>query len=768
MSDIDVSFKRNNSPEDRLMFGQEAEVPHVKPHDLDSEDMVILHKRLCSFYQQELSRQQTNRFEQAIDEDFYDNIQWTDEDAQILRDRGQTPICYNVIATSVNWLINSQKRMRTDFKILPRKKAGGKQAELKTNLIKYLNDVNRTQFDVSRAFEDAVKVGIGWLEDGCEDDAGNEPVYSRYESWRNMLWDSAGSQKDTTDWRYIILSKHVDVDIAAAIFPDRAGIIDAACAGDSTYSFDMHYGDEAMDAHEDSLDNRDNGNIDVFGRRRVRLIEVWFKTPKNISYMKGGQFSGEVYDPTSRGHTADVEAGHSVVAEKTLMRMHCAVMTTSGLLWFSESPYRHNDFPFTPVFGNKRGRDGMPYGVIRSLRDIQEDINRRASKALAILSSNKVIMDEGAVEDINEFIEENSRPDAVLIKKQGKELVLNVDRELAPTHLELMSRSISIIQQVGGITDENMGRTTNATSGVAIQARQDQGALSTYHFFDNLKLARQLQGEKQLSLIEQYFDEEKQFRITNQRGTPQYITVNDGSPESDIALFKADFVISEQDWNSTVRAAQLTELLAVMQQIGPVAPNVVLAMLDLVVEGMDIASREELVKRIRAITGQRDPDQEELTPEEQAQAQAQQAQQQMQQRAFMADVAVKEATAQERAAKAQETQARVQKLGSEIALSMSQTANMNVNTQIAALQAAIAMLQTPNAVPVADSVLHESGFMSRSEGEHNAMIQQQMQQQQAQQAQQAQQEQMQQAKQQQAMQQQQQDPNQIQQPTQPA
>ena len=32
---------------------------------------------------------------------------------------------------------------------------------------------------------------------------------------------------------------------------------------------------------------------------------------------------------------------------------------------------------------------------------LQADINKRASKALAILSSNKVIMDEGAVADID-------------------------------------------------------------------------------------------------------------------------------------------------------------------------------------------------------------------------------------------------------------------------------------------------------------------------------------------------------------------------------
>ena len=64
-------------------------------------------------------------------------------------------------------------------------------------------------------------------------------------------------------------------------------------------------------------------------------------------------------------------------------------------------------------------------------------------------------MDEGAVDDLDEFAEEVSRPDAIIVKKQGKELVINAERELAPAHLELMSRSISMIQTLSGVTDEN-------------------------------------------------------------------------------------------------------------------------------------------------------------------------------------------------------------------------------------------------------------------------------------------------------------------------
>lgn len=719
MSDMSLEGPRvsgrvkNETPIDRelAMFPVEQEAPR-KQHELDSPAMVQLFNRLMAFYVNELDRQRPNRHEQAIDEDFYDSIQWTAEDEQVLKERGQAPIVYNVIATSINWLCNTQKRLRTDFKVLPRRKDGGKQAERKTQLLKYLADVNRTEFSTSRAFEDAVKVGIGWLEDGAQGEDDGEAVYSRYESWRNMLWDSASVQRDLSDCRYTIRSKWLDEDVAVAMFPDRKGLITRSADEADQYGQDMQHGDDPMDSIEDELDATGDTSSSLFQyrRQRVRMIEVWFMHPVKVQRLKGGQFSGELYDEGSRGHSEEIEMGKAVVTEKVMMRMHCAIMTTAGLVFFSESPYRHNRYPFTPVWGNKRGRDGMPYGAIRSLRGIQEDINKRASKALAILSSNKVIMESGAVDDISAFKEEVAKPNAVLVVNQNKRLEIAVDRDLAPAHIELMSRSISMIQQVGGITDESMGRTTNATSGKAITARQEQGQLATAHFFDNLRHARQLQGEKQLSLIEQYFSDEKEFRITNMRGTPQYITVNDGLPENDITRTKADFVISESEWNATVRQAQTQELLEVMQQLAPVSPQVVMAMLDLVVEGMDITQREELVKRIRDITGMRDPDAEELTPEEQAKQQAAAQQQALQQRAMVADVASKEAKAQLDQAKTQETMANVKKILADIAAG-------NVDAQAAAGQAAALIMQMPGTVPVADQILHEAGFRSRTEDE---------------------------------------------------
>lgn len=687
-----------DSPVDRLAdtTGQDGDSREEKVHPLDTEAARQLHEQLVSMYRQELDRQSENRFQMAVDEDYFDNIQWAEEDAAVLRDRGQAPLVYNVISTSVRWVLGSEKRARMDFKVLPRRKEEGKAAEKKTSLLKYLSDVNRTQFHRSRAFKDAVVTGIGWLEVGVQDEDDSEPIYDRYESWRNVLWDSAGTEMDLSDSRYLFRSRWIDVDVAKTFFPGREAAIDsAAVEGEQFGSFDGTDGDEAMDYAE--YHREDYGiarNLISHKRKRVRLIECWFKKPVRKKRIMQGPWRGQAFDSNDPRHQEFAES----IAEKPMFAMHVAVMTNADFLYLGASPYRHNRFPLIPIWGHKRGRDGLPYGMVRGLRDIQDDINKRAAKAQYLMSVNKVILDKGAVDDIDEFREEWSRPDAVVEKNSGKTITPQdqENRRDAQMQLEMFSRGITMIQQVGGVTDELLARKSNATSGVAIERRQEQGSLVSMDFFDNLRFAEQQRGEIELSLIEQFMTGEKQFRITNARGNADFVAINTGLPEDDITRTKADFVVSEQDWHASVRQANTEQLVEMVAKLAPVAPQVALVTLDLIVETMEITNRDELVKRIRHATGMRDPDATEPTPEELAaqKAAAEKAafEQQVAQanlRKLNADAAVKEATAE-----------RMQ----------TQTIGDRVNAQNTAVLAAREVVASAGIAPVADNLLAEAGW----------------------------------------------------------
>ena len=199
--------------------------------------------------------------------------------------------------------------------------------------------------------------------------------------------------------------------------------------------------------------------------------------------------------------------------------------------------------------------------------------------------------------------------------------------------------------------------------------------------------------------MEQFCSQEKSFRVTNERGSPEYLKMNDGLPENDITRTKADFVVSEADWRATMRQAAAEQL---MEMIGKMPPQIGLMLLDLAVESMDLPNREEIAKRIRASTGMKDPDQTEPTPEDIAQQQAQAEQAAAQKAMFDAELANKQADAELKRAKVAREQ------GLAIVDRVTATGEAMVSAQ--------AVIAMPTIAKVADGILQEAGWTDFSAG----------------------------------------------------
>lgn len=608
-------------------------------HRLDSEESRRTLRQLLRWYYFERDRQASNRLEQAIDHDFYDNQQWDEEDASILESRGQAPLVFNEVAPMADWIIGTERRNRVDWKVLPRTEDDVEAADIKTKVLKYVSDVNRTAFARSRAFADAVKGGVGWLDDGVRDDPTQEIIYSKYEDWRNVLWDSSAQELDLTDARYIFRWRWVDEDIACLMFPDRRDRVKSATEEQAFHSDPM----EDEDTWTAPLDNngtyRSRGSIyplsagfsEEGGRRRVKLFECQFRMPAASKIVADGPMKGAYFDPRDKALASAIARHGSQIIDKVVMRVHVAVFTESDLLGLGPSIYRHNRFSLTPIWCYRRGKDRLPYGVIRRVRDIQKDLNKRASKALWLMNTNQIVMDEGAVKDIEQAREEAQMPDGVIVKQQGKELVIRRDTDAATGQIQMMALDGQAIQKSAGVAQENMGRQTNAVSGEAIKARQMQGSVVTTEPFDNLRYGVQVQGEKQLSLTEQWFTEEKVIRLTGSKGAIEWVRINtpevapDGSITylNDISASQADFQVSEQDYSGTLRQVMFEGLGQLAQRL---PPEVSLRVLRIAMEFSDLPNKQEVADEIRKITGERD-ETKKLSPEEEQQA-AEQAQMQ--------------------------------------------------------------------------------------------------------------------------------------------
>jgi hypothetical protein len=421
-------------------------------------------------------------------------------------------------------------------------------------------------------------------------------------------------------------------------------------------------------------------------RDRVFLVECQYRTPAKKKILRGkelGTLQGITFDESNEHHLKLVEMGIGQPVESTVMEQRQMIFTCDSVLQDGESPYRHKRFSLVPIWGFKRKKDGTPYGVPRNLRDPQKDLNKRHSKGLYLLSANRVVADDDAIDNTDQswsdIVQEANRPDG-LIKvnpKSQRGIEIQNETKLAEEHVALMTQDERYIQSASGVTDELMGRDTNAVSGKAIRARQEQGGVVTAPIFDNNRLAFKLSGEIILSMIEQLYTEEKKIRITGGENgkTPEFLEINKYDPETDeiigdITASQADFVISEQDYSATIREAMfesMTELVKTMQ------PEAAIQILDLVFELSDLPGKEKFVDRLRALTGQRGTDAE-PTPEEAAADQAK------------ADVAAQAAEAQNQILQTQlaAEQAKVKKLEQEAQLIAAKIKTESVNQQVSA------------------------------------------------------------------------------------
>lgn len=680
--------------------------------DADLERLQERHGELMGHMKQEMELQAEERFQMQVDDDYHHHLQWDPRDAQVLINRGQVPLVFNEGRLSVEWVCGTEKRNRIDYKVLPRSPEDEEPAEVATKVVKYTDDVNLVRFHRSAAFRQAVVSGLGWLEEGINIEPGEELVFAGSVDWRDVIRDSRSRNPDyNKDGRYLFRKRKLDLDYACALLPDAKEILKR---GSTTSNLDdiesrWYLGERLTSAHD--LDYSEAMPSSTFGdraayvgtgyadggrRSAVDLIECWYKVPEYVEVFNRGELDGETFDQTNQQHVQAKESGWPLL--KTVRwRMRVMICTDQAPIWDGPSPFKHNRFNLVPVWGFRRGRDGMAYGLWRGMRDPQYDLNKRMSKALWAASSNRVIADEDAVEDIEEARQEIARPDGWVTKKAGKDLREVQNTADVAQSLNLADRDREHLRNASGVTNENLGRDTNATSGKAIMAKQDQGSTTTAELFDNLRLATQIAGQLRLSNIQQFMSAPKVIRIVGRNRPVEWLKVNQYDPETgeylnDITSAQLDFIVDEQNWRANMQQAALEQFMEMLKIVGPTAPQAVINLLDILVEQFDIPDKAEVVARIRQFNGQRDPSRK-PTPEEEAamkkQAEKAELQEQLQTEQVMAALA--------------EIKAKVAKIEAD-------SVNTLTTAFYQALQAGQIVAQVPGVAPVADQIVKGAGF----------------------------------------------------------
>lgn len=653
------------------------------------------HARLIGWFLAEVYRQRANRQRMAKCEAYYDQYQYEAGVKKDIEDRGQYAVVFDRIAPQIDWLKGTERRTRIDYRVDPRDALDDgttADAENKTKLMKWLDDTGDCAFERSESSDDAFIAGVGWLEFGVEFDChGKVSIVERAVSWREILHDSFNTSKHTKTMRYIFRIKTVDLDLAVAHFPEKREALlrvrQDASSIDSMTTW-MNVPGDVLDLsalfgsggvnQDDALAPMPN----LFNaRERVMLLECWSRQP-----MKQKQPSGF----------------GSVVK----MRPYLTIMTEHETLLEGWSPYKHDEFPFVPYWAYRERRTGLPYSPVRRAMDKQDGLNSAMSRAHFEIATNQIVTEADAIDDevmdAEELRDEVDDPAGTIVLAPGGKAKFEIRRgfEKAEAHMKMAEIYAQALDESSAITRENTGRDTGPMSGIARKEKREQGSVMTAELFDNLLLAHKKGGEIKLSLVEQYMVQPMAVPIMGERGQKAMLAINqpkqlpDGqwAWENDITQRSARFVVAEQPWRQSLAAAQFESLMELLTQLAPVVPQVVIAILDLVFEYADIPNKASVLERIRSVTGQPGPDNQQ-TPEQRA---AKQQQQQLAQAQFAAQMAQLQATVREANAKGEKLEADA-------------IYRMLESLYTAAQTAQVAQMN-PGVAPITDEILKSVGF----------------------------------------------------------
>lgn len=653
-----------------------------------------------SWFITEHMRQRANRYQMLLDEMYYDGDQYLPHERATIEARGQAPVVYNECKPLVDFMIGTERRSRVDFTVTHRtdnSEQAQNEARAKTQLLKYIDDLNRTQFERSEAADDCFKAGLGWMEVGVRQNLSEFAIYKRSESWKNMLYDSLGRSRMPDDWRFLFRFREIDFDIAEAIFPGKADLLQKAVINADTRAHMQWFNGDPMTGMSSvmefgagmPLDKWTSYDADAWltnPRRRVLIIECWSTEPHNPRF-EGGSIGED---------------------EPITMRKRVALMTEHDTLTESWSPYAHERYPFIPVWCYRRKKDGAPYGMIRQHRGPQDMLNRHMSKAFFRMAVRQVHVEENALDndvmDIDELKDRVADPSSVMqwadgAVSGGKFKIIEgaqlVQAEIAMAEQQRMHiRNTSVPTEARGMEPGNV-------SGKAREIRRDQQTVMNAEPFDNLLLARQLEGELTLSLAEQYVTEPMTFSVPGAARSWDYVEINkrqpDGTMLNDITRAKAQFVIGEAPWAQDLAEAAFESMMAMLGEVAKMAPQAVLSMLDVVMDlHPNLPKKGIILQRIRQVTGMQDPDEPE-TPE---------VQQRRMQEAKLAQARFEAELAGLRA-QIREAEAKGQKLSAEAVAKSLESLYM-------AAQAAQVLAQAPAIAPIADELTKSAGFQDKN------------------------------------------------------
>ena len=610
--------------------------------------------------EEEITRAQWDRYERARDnghleyvqmaktcDEYYQGAQWDEDDRAALEAEGRPALTINTILPTVNTILGEQSTRRADIQFKPRRGGDQEVANILTKLYMQIADNNKLDWVEQQVFSDGLIMdGRGYFDvrmDFSDHVEGEVRITSK--DPLDILIDPDAKDSDPKTWNEVFETKWMTLDEVQELYgKDKADrLLFIAENG-------MSFGPDSIEYQETRYGDTENSD-DYFGSgvpgddeyRNVKTLRVVERQHKKL-----GRASFYVDPDTGDQRQAPDEWNEKkqkkfakqynlTLITKVVKKVRWTVTCDQVVLHDGWSPY--NDFTIVPFFCYFRR--GNPFGVIRNLLSPQEQLNKIASQELHIVNTTANsgwMVESGSLVGMtaDDLEEHGAETGLVLEYARGTNPPQKIQPNSIPTGLDrIAQKAAANIKTISGVNDSMLGTDSAEVSGVAIQAKQNRGAIMIQVPLDNLRKTRHYLAEKILNLVQTFYTEQRVIQVTNDEDPlkpREPMVINEQSPEGEIinnlTIGEYDVIVATAPARDSFDEVQFAEAIS-LRQVGVAVPD------DAIVEYSHLAKKGELAKRIRTLTGQEPP-----TPE---QAEAQAAQQQIQMQMLQLEIAKLEA-----------------------------------------------------------------------------------------------------------------------------
>lgn len=574
-------------------------------------------KKLLNLAQEQfkncVAAERENRENILDDQKFYmgspDNCWQWPADVKKLRESdtaGARPtLTINRLPHIVNQITNETRQNKPAIKVIPVNDDGdAKASEIYSGIVRHIEYMSDADIAYETANEQQTVGGIGYIRVLTEySDDKNFDQDIRIRRVRNSLsvyLDPDIQQPDGSDAKFAFVTELLGEEEFKAQYPDA-----------EAESWDMAIGDIKQLWF-------DNG--------KIRIAE-WWRIEESYETLKlwpnGQQTVGDV-DVTLMG----LEEGAEPIKtrEVCIRKVLCRKITGSQIL--EETQWMGKYIPIARVVGNEFDIEGkvVVSGLVRNAKDAQRMYNywvSQEAEMLALAPKAPFVGYDGQFEGHEEkwkqanivnypYLEVNPIVDPIA------KTVLPLPQRLAPPMpsagiLTAKQGAADDLRATTGKYEASLGMQGNETSERAINTRQMEGDISTYHYSGNLARGIRFVGRILLDLIPKIYDTRRVIRIIGEDGEFDFVAID---PSQQQALHeqrdqqtgqligkvfnpnvgKYDIAISVGPSFTTKRREAL-RAMDTMVQSNPALWGVIG---DLLVKNMDWPGSQQMAERLKA------------------------------------------------------------------------------------------------------------------------------------------------------------------------